>query len=183
MEALKGCGKDGVQPRGVILKNIASSETLIIVKNGGIPYNQIHQISLYVKFRYTGDLKSPLQWELSQKKHKEGVIMKTHKIRNVEKDVCCAEEMIAYNLSFRAHISYGDKFRGYINEKEPIEIEICNTVSEIRDRLIEDYRRDGSKKYNIDAIFVALNSGLRAYLTKPFIATEYLQVGETFKIQ
>lgn len=109
--------------------------------------------------------------------------MKTHKIRNIKKSVCCAEEMIAYNLSFRANISYGDKFRDYIEKNNPIEIEICNTVSEIRDRLVEDYRRDGNKKYDIDAIFVALNSGLMEYLINPFIATEYSQVGKAFRIQ
>ncbi len=37
--------------------------------------------------------------------------MKYHKIPNVEKSVCSAEQMIAYNIAFRLHISYADQFK------------------------------------------------------------------------
>lgn len=36
--------------------------------------------------------------------------MKYHKIPNVEKSVCTAEQMIAYNIAFRLHISYANQF-------------------------------------------------------------------------
>ena len=36
--------------------------------------------------------------------------MKYHKIRKIEKTVCAAEQMIAYNIAFRQHISYQHDF-------------------------------------------------------------------------
>ena len=104
--------------------------------------------------------------------------MKTRKIRNVSKEVCTAEQKIAYNMAFRAHISYGDKFKAATNGVDKSQI-----AKEVRDIEIADFMRNhGEEGFNIDAIFVALNQGLKDYLAKPFIATDYEQIGKVFSI-
>ena len=37
--------------------------------------------------------------------------MKYHKIRGVDKAICTAEQMIAYNMAFRIEISMGHEYR------------------------------------------------------------------------
>ena len=104
--------------------------------------------------------------------------MKTRKIRNVAKEVCTAEQKIAYNLAFRAHISFGDKYRTATSG-----VDKSNIFVTARDIEIAAFKREcGDKKYNIDAIFVALNQGLKDYLSKPFIATDYAEIGKAFPI-
>ena len=39
------------------------------------------------------------------------ITLKTRKIRNVPKNVCTAEEKLAYNIAFRIEIGYGDLIR------------------------------------------------------------------------
>lgn len=104
--------------------------------------------------------------------------MKTRKIRNVAKEVCTAEQKIAYNMAFRAHISYGDQYKAAYSNVDKSQI-----VFKIRDSLIDAFKRDyDTKAYNLDVIFVALNQGLRNYLEKPFIATDYEEIGKAFPI-
>lgn len=106
--------------------------------------------------------------------------MKYHKIRNVAKETCTAEQMIAYNLAFRVHISYQDDFNR-VNAMNPgvARHEIASLVKEaIRHyTLAYDYKPG---KYDLDAIAAALQAGLYDYLCKPFIATDYSQIGKAF---
>jgi len=101
-----------------------------------------------------------------------------HKIPKIETSVCTAEQMIAYNLAFRADISFGAEFK-----KLETEVTKSQTIAEIIKMSIKnyqsayDYKKD---KYNIDAIFCALNAGLQKYLEKPFIASDYETIGKTF---
>lgn len=89
--------------------------------------------------------------------------MKTHKIRGVDKSVCCCEQMIAYNLAF-----------AYLN---------INGFSP--ETAIDIYRKsaEGVKsRYNLEAVKAALFAGADAYRAKPFIAYRYEQIGEAFPL-
>ena len=104
--------------------------------------------------------------------------MKYHKIRNIPLDVCTAEQKIAYNIAFRAHISFQDKF-----DEARKKSQIC--VSEIVDKIISAEMKcwkldHGKSAYNIDAIFSALRAGLEKYLENPFIASDYGKIGKAF---
>lgn len=101
-----------------------------------------------------------------------------HKIRGVDKGVCTAEQKIAYNLAFRAHISYQDAF-----DRAASVSEICTKelVHEIIRLEIESAKcSESAARYNLDAIFAALNAGLEGYLRKWFIATSYEEIGRAF---
>ena len=106
--------------------------------------------------------------------------MKYHKIRGVDKSVCTAEQMVAYNIAFRLHITYQDDFD---------QVNACNPGGARSDcvKLTHDGLRQfqmayGYKpgKFDEDAIFCALNAGLYNYLCKPFIASDYETVGMAF---
>lgn len=104
--------------------------------------------------------------------------MNYHKIRNIEKSVCTCEQMIAYNIAFDAHISFGDKYQKAVEVSA-----ICadEALHDIIQREMNIWKRnEASKKYDIDAIFSALLAGLHDYLVKPFIATDYIQIGQAF---
>lgn len=105
--------------------------------------------------------------------------MKVRKIRNVPKDECVAEQKIAYNIAFRIHINHGNQIRA-----AELAMHKNDLLVQARDLYLKEFQRDYNQKnrYNIDAIFVALNQGLRDYIEKPFIASDYKQIGECFKI-
>lgn len=106
--------------------------------------------------------------------------MKYHKIRGVDKSICTAEQMVAYNIAFRLHITYQDDFD---------RVNACNPGGARSDcvklthdglkqfQMAYDYKPG---KFDEDAIFCALNAGLYNYLCKPFIASDYAKVGEAF---
>lgn len=106
--------------------------------------------------------------------------MKSHKIKNIEKNVCTCEEKIAYDLAFRGEISCGDKLRKKIVENNLFESEISDFIFELRDSLLRTWINNGNKKYNIDGIQEALNIGLQDYLIHPFIASDYKIIGKCF---
>lgn len=104
--------------------------------------------------------------------------MTYHKIRGVCKSVCTAEQKIAYNLAFRAHISYQDVY----NKAKTIS-GVC--VSDILRQIVEQEMHEFSfsadyGKYNEDAINAALNAGIENYLNNPFIASDYATIGKAF---
>lgn len=108
--------------------------------------------------------------------------MKYHKIRNVPMDVCTAEQKLAYNVAFRCHISFGDKIRSVIDAGYP-EMDIADLVFQARDIMLNFLREDlekHNKKYDIDAVFCALNAGLRAYIEHPHIYSNYEDIGKAF---
>lgn len=106
--------------------------------------------------------------------------MKYHKICGVEKSVCTAEQMIAYNLAFRAHISFQDEY----NKARSVSAACVSAlVGEIVALSMKNYRSAYDYKpgkYDEDAIFSALNAGLSAYLDQPFIASDYATIGKAF---
>lgn len=92
----------------------------------------------------------------------------THKIPGVDQSVCCAEQMIAYNLAFRAHIN--DNAKRW-------------NAAEIVDFQVNSFHREYPKsRCNLDAIHAALENGLAAYLAKSFIAWNYEQIGAAFPL-
>lgn len=104
--------------------------------------------------------------------------MKYHKISGVELKTCTAEQKIAYNLAFNAHISFGDAFNNLDSG-----IAKAEAVIKIRDRMMNQYRLGYNYKhgrYDEDAIQSALHAGLRNYLEKPFIANDYESIGKAF---
>lgn len=106
--------------------------------------------------------------------------MKYHKIRNVAKETCTAEQKIAYNLAFRVHINYQDDFNrvNSINPGSAKHDAVKLASDAIRTyTLAYDYKPG---KYDLDAIQAALNAGLYEYLCKPFIATDYERIGKAF---
>ena len=105
--------------------------------------------------------------------------MKYHKIRGVEKSVCTAEQKIAYNIAFRIHINHGDEFCAL-----PTAAAKAEAASSLIHMYIgffrEDQERKNSKRFDIDAIFSALNAGLSDYLENHFIACDYASIGMAF---
>ena len=84
--------------------------------------------------------------------------MTYHKIRNVEKSVCTAEQVIAYNIAFRIWINRGGDIAA---------LPTASAQDEAEKRLIKLYISDLIKqgsRYNLDAVFCALNAGLHGYL-------------------
>ena len=106
--------------------------------------------------------------------------MKYHKIRNVEKTVCAAEQKIAYNIAFRHLSSYKSDFE-QVNASDPeAGKSFCEKLA--RNGLLlfrkgYDYKPG---KFDEDAIFYSLNAGLYGYLSKPFIASSYETIGKAF---
>jgi len=106
--------------------------------------------------------------------------MTYHKIRGVDKSVCTTEQKIAYNLAFRAHISFQDE---YNNARSVSAACASALVGEIVALSLKHFRcaydyKPG--KFDEDAIFSALNAGLSAYLDQPFIASDYATIGKAF---
>lgn len=106
--------------------------------------------------------------------------MKYHKIRNVEKTVCAAEQKIAYNIAFRHLAIYQSDF-DQVNACDPeAGKSFCEKLA--RNGLLifrkgYDYKPG---KFDEDAILYSLNAGLYGYLSKPFIASSYEDVGKAF---
>lgn len=108
--------------------------------------------------------------------------LKYHKIRGVDLSVCTCEQKIAYNIAFRLHISYQKQFNSFLL-KNPF----ASAVSEAVDKMVRigieqytsayDYKPE---KYNIDAIFSALQAGLKNYLSNFRILSSYEEIGKAF---
>lgn len=106
--------------------------------------------------------------------------MKYHKIPKVEKTVCTAEQMIAYNIAFRLHISYADQFKKVNSVNQGGARADCAGLA--REGL-KWYRMSYSYKpgkYDEDAIFSALLAGLYNYLSDFHIFSSYESIGRAF---
>ena len=108
--------------------------------------------------------------------------MKYHKIRNVPIDICSAEQKIAYNIAFRLRSTYYDDYKQAAACCRICEEDFLNSL--IKQGMKEySYTKDGKNgKYDIDAIFSSLRSGIREYMQDKYsIYTSFEQVGKTFK--
>ena len=107
--------------------------------------------------------------------------MKLHKICNVDLKECSAEQKIAYNIAFRCEISGGSEFRKLLATDPKGAAELC---TKLRDIHMDAWDRDpGSRRYDREAIYTALDNGLHAYLENHFIATRYEQIGKAFPLR
>ena len=103
--------------------------------------------------------------------------MEYHKIRGVDMEVCTAEQKIAYNMAFSAHISFQDR---YNSAKKVSAICKADVLDQIVRHEMDCYGYTDKGRYDVDAIFAALRGGIETYMDKPFIATSYAEIGKTF---
>lgn len=97
--------------------------------------------------------------------------MKYGKIRGIDKKVCTAEQMVAYNLAFR----YRDIIKKAY-DKMPMEFQKSEVIMQATRKLSNQV-----KKYNKDAVFCALNVGLKNYINSEYaILSSYSEIGEMF---
>ena len=104
--------------------------------------------------------------------------LKCRKIAGIEKNTCTCEQKIAYNYAF----SWRDVYIRRTKESKT-EIEKSEVLNEIINIITKDLlRREDMKKYNPDAVIIAFRQGFRCYVEKFFVASNYEQIGEVFKI-
>ena len=97
--------------------------------------------------------------------------MKYHKIRNVPLSVCTAEQKVAYNLAWAWGRTLADG--GCFSTWPEIARKLCELYT-----MGYDYTPG---KYDIDAIFCALNAGLENYYhAKYHILGSYEEIGRMF---
>ena len=103
--------------------------------------------------------------------------MKVHKIRNVEKSECFAEQKIAYNYAFswRSQLEQIEK----ANIPEFVKSEKRQHIINCVIRGIKEQKID--KKYNIDAVIHCFRNGINEYLKGYSILTSYKDIGNIFK--
>ena len=111
----------------------------------------------------------------------EGIYMKLKgkKINGIDKNVCCAEQKIAYNWAFH----YSDILKN-IENTDAMEFVKADARFEIRDKVINYLKtKEEYKKYNLDIIFCALsNDNLKKYMEGYSILTSYEEIGNIFKV-
>lgn len=103
--------------------------------------------------------------------------MKVHKIRNVEKSECFAEQKIAYNYAFswRSQLEQIEK----ANVAESVKSAKRQNIIDCVVRGIKEQKID--EKYNIDAIIHCFRNGMEEYLKGFSILTSYKEIGNIFK--
>ena len=104
--------------------------------------------------------------------------LKCHKIRGVEKETCSAEQVIAYNYA-RMYVDIGQR----IESNDTPEFIKGNMFADIKLWIMQNLDSDVSySRYNFDAIIIAFQQGFRNFCAKPFIATNYADIGKAFPI-
>ena len=103
--------------------------------------------------------------------------MKYHKIKNVEKSTCTAEQKIAYNCAF---LIFEDCRYNWLGNRDKarsvLEYHEHNAIREQLERL-----KEKGCKYDIDAIQCALNAGLHDYIFgAEHILNSYEDIGKAF---
>lgn len=102
--------------------------------------------------------------------------VKYHKIPKVEKSVCTAEQMIAYNIAWRNQYLLSD----YEKAENKKQLAVDTTK-----QMMSNYRNayDYTGKYNEEAIEYALLHGIETYAsTKCRVLFHYSEVSEMFPI-
>ena len=105
--------------------------------------------------------------------------LKYHRIARVPEDVCVAEQMIAYNIAFRAHISYSDEYSALESDDAKTEA-IAHMIPKMMDRYCSAYDHKPGR-YNEDSIRASLEAGLKNYMDGRYkILSNYKDVGAMF---
>lgn len=106
---------------------------------------------------------------------------KYHKIRGIEKSVCTAEQMIAYNVAHNYTYKYRETWKKTKdNHDRLVQKDFIFEAINLCMKMIMD-NETICKKYNIDAIQAALNAGMENYWNSKYsIFTNYEDVGKMF---
>ena len=105
---------------------------------------------------------------------------KVKKIRNIDRDVCCAEQKIAYNYAFSYYDIFLKKYQAAQDAAHKEEI-----TQQAVDFVLKDitYTDKTVLKYNVDVIIIAFRNGFENYCNlKHHILNSYEEVGNLFKI-
>lgn len=103
-----------------------------------------------------------------------------HKIRNVDKNICCCEQKIAYNYLF-AHSNYSHLKSKHINICFDYYTERKNNLDFIKKDLLR--HNEIIKKYDIDLIFHIILFNYDKYVfNDTHIFTTYEEIGNFLKI-
>ena len=104
--------------------------------------------------------------------------MKCGKIRGIDKSICTCEQKIAYNYAFSWVDVYQRRTKELTSSMDKMAV-----FQDIIDFITKDIKsNDAMRKYNIDAIIIAFRNGFLKYCEKFFIASEYSEIGDVFKI-
>lgn len=88
--------------------------------------------------------------------------MKVTKIRNIEKEVCTAEQKIAYNFAFAYE---------------------CLPLDRAIETMKNSLQREEFKRYDHETIIKAFSNGFEAYKNMKYkILTDYSDIGKVFAI-
>lgn len=105
--------------------------------------------------------------------------MKYHKIKNIPLTVCTAEQKIAYNLAF----SWREVVKRNYGEM-PCAFQKSDVLHQFIHMMIKGYKSAYDYKpgrYDIDAIFCALNAGMEKYINSEYsILNSYEEIGKMF---
>ena len=105
--------------------------------------------------------------------------MKYHKMKNIPLEVCTAEQKIAYNLAWYYGKNFIKKYKS-----APCAFQKDEVLQETVQFLMHLYNTDNETKgkYDIDAIFCALNAGIKKFFdSNGPILSGYEEIGEMFK--
>lgn len=105
--------------------------------------------------------------------------MKYKKIRGIDKSVCTAEQMIAYNLAWAYAGKYRDTWKKSAEKYSRIaQTEFIHEAVQWCMKFADDKIR---AKYNVDAIQSCLNAGMENYFNGKYrILSSYEEIGKTF---
>lgn len=102
--------------------------------------------------------------------------MKMHKIRGVDKNICTAEQKIAYNYAFSHRIILEKIYKS--DNTKVVKAEAYQDVISLVTKCIKNNGID--KRYNIDAIIHCFRNGIENYMKQYSILTSYEEIGKTF---
>lgn len=102
--------------------------------------------------------------------------MNMHKIRGIDKEVCTAEQKIAYNYAFM-YRSTMEK----IHDSDTTEITKDEAYQQVIGWVIRGVKDNGiDKKYNIDAIVHCFRNGIKNYMEGFSVLWNYEDIGKIF---
>ena len=102
--------------------------------------------------------------------------MKMHKIRNIDKSVCTAEQKIAYNYAFMWR-----KTLKKIHDSDAMQVVKHQAYQDVINSVIRGIKEQSiDKRYNIDAIVHCFRNGIENYINGYSILTSYEEIGKTF---
>lgn len=109
--------------------------------------------------------------------------LKYHKIPKVEKSVCTAEQMVAYNAAWRICERYNAR-RQWKNESAEVSgIARADYIMQLVHHCMKEISYDAKivEKYDVNAIESALRNGMKNYLEESkAVFSSYEEIGEIF---